>query len=187
MADDLLYGLMAEFENPADLVAAAKTAHAAGYRKMDGYSPFPVEGLHEALGHKASILPFIVLGGGIIGALSGFGMQYIGMAVAYPLNIGGRPLNSWPAFIPITFEMTILLAGFAAVFGMLALNGLPQPYHPVFNVPNFEHASRDRFFLCIVAVDPEFELAKTRAFMETLNAPEVSEVDRLWNEGERVP
>jgi hypothetical protein len=187
MADDLIYGMMAEFDEPGKLVAAAQKAYAAGYRQMDGYSPFPVEGLHEALGHKASILPFIVLAGGIAGALGGFGLQYFGMVIGYPLNIGGRPLNSWPAFIPIAFETTILLAGLAAVFGMLALNGLPQPYHPVFNVPNFEHASRDRFFLCIEASDPLFELEKTRAFMATLDALEVNEVDRLWNEGERVP
>jgi hypothetical protein len=171
-----VYGLMAEFEEPGDLVAAAQRAREAGYRRMDGYSPLPIEELHEALGFHDRRLPLIVLVGGTIGALAGYGLQWWASAIAYPLNVGGRPLHSWPAFIPVTFEMTILIAALSAVFGMLALNGLPQPYHPVFNVPRFALASRNRFFLCIEARDPQFDLQKTRAFLEALHPKEVSTV-----------
>jgi hypothetical protein len=170
------YGLMAEFEDPSDLVAATRQAYAEGYRKMDAYSPLPIEELHEALGAHHTRLPLIVLLGGIAGFLGGYGLQYWASAIAYPLNIGGKPLHSWPAFIPVTFETTILVAALAAVFGMLALNGLPQPYHPVFNVPRFALASRNRFFLCIEATDPQFDLQTTRAFLETLNPREVTAV-----------
>jgi hypothetical protein len=165
---------MAEFEDPNDLVSATRRARAEGYRRMDAYSPLPIEELHEALGAEHTRLPLIVLLGGIVGCLGGYGLQYWSATLAYPLNIGGKPLHSWPAFIPVTFECTILVAALSAVFGMLALNGLPQPYHPVFNVPRFALASRNRFFLCIEATDPRFDLHKTRAFLETLNPREVS-------------
>ena len=171
-----VYGLMAEFEEPGDLVAAAHRAREAGYRRMDAYSPLPIEELHEALGFHDRRLPLIVLVGGMIGALAGYGLQWWASTIAYPLNVGGRPLHSWPAFIPVTFEMTILIAALSAVFGMLALNGLPQPYHPVFNVPRFALASRNRFFLCIEARDPQFDLQTTRAFLEALHPREVSTV-----------
>ncbi len=174
---DDLYGLMAEFDSPQHLVAAAEQTRAAGYRKVDAYTPFPIEELAEALGHHHSKVPLLVLGGGIAGCLGGIGLQYWVSAIAYPLNIGGKPYWSWPAFIPVTFETTILLAAFAAVLGMLALNGLPQPYHPVFNVPRFALASRDRYFLCIEAVDPQFDRAATRAFLLGLAATEVTEVE----------
>ena len=171
-----VYGLMAEFEDPNTLVAAAAQAREAGYRRMDAYSPFPIEELHEALGSHHSKLPLIVLIGGAVGCLGGFLLQYWASAIAYPLNVGGRPFNSWPAFIPVTFECTILGAALSAVLGMLALNGLPMPYHPVFNVPRFALASRNRFFLCIEARDRKFDLEKTRAFLESLSPREVSTV-----------
>ncbi|HKA18529.1 MAG TPA: DUF3341 domain-containing protein [Blastocatellia bacterium] len=173
-----LYGVMAEFESPTAIVEAARRAHSAGYRRMDAFSPYPIEELTEALGIKRSKLPLIVLIGGILGCLGGYGLCYWVSAIVYPINIGGRPLHSWPAFIPVTFECTILLAAFAAVFGMLALNGLPQPYHPVFNIDAFEMASRNRFFLCIEARDPMFQLEKTRGFLEGLEgALGVSDVE----------
>ncbi len=171
-----LYGIMAEFENPDEAVAAAKKAYAEGYRKMDAYSPFPIEELIEAVGHHHTVLPWVVFGGGVTGALVGFGMQYYLSVIEYPLNVGGRPLNSWPSFIPVTFEMTILFAALSAVVGMIVMNGLPKPYHPVFNVPAFAGASRNRFFLCIEAGDPKFEPEKTRKFLQGLNAVEVSDV-----------
>jgi len=172
-----IYGLIAEFETPTDIVEAARRAHEEGYRRMDAYSPFPIEELTEAIGIKHTRLPLIVLIGGIIGASGGFGLCYWVSAITYPLNIGGRPLNSWPAFIPVTFEMTILIAALSAVFGMLALNGLPHPYHPVFNSPHFEMASRNRFFLCIESADPKFDLEKTRAFLEGLSPKGVTDVE----------
>jgi hypothetical protein len=168
-----LYGLIAEFEDPNALVAATRRAHDAGYRCMDAYSPYPIEELHEALGAHHTRLPLIVLIGGICGCLGGYLLQYWASTMAYPLNVGGKPLHSWPAFIPITFECTILVAALSAVFGMLALNGLPMPYHPVFNVTRFALASRNRFFLCIEARDPQFDLDETRRFMETLEPREV--------------
>jgi len=171
-----IYGLMAEFETPGQLVTAAGGARAAGYRKMDAYTPYPVEGLAEALQFGATRVPLLTLLGGIIGCLGGYGMQYWIAAVNYPQNIGGRPLNSWPAFIPVTFELTILGAALAAVLGMLALNGLPMPYHPVFNVPRFALASRDRFFLCIEAKDPKFDRQATAQFLKSLTPREISEV-----------
>jgi hypothetical protein len=171
-----IHGLMAEFDDPNALVAAAQLARAEGYRQMDAYSPFPIEELHEALALPHTRLPLIVLIGGLVGCIGGYALQYWAAAVAYPLNVGGRPLHSWPAFIPITFECTILVAALSAVFGMLALNGLPMPYHPVFNVPRFALASRNRFFLCIEARDAKFDLERTRAFLETLKPREVSTV-----------
>lgn len=172
-----LYGLIAEFEDPTRIVLAARRAYEEGYRRMDAYSPFPIEELTEAIGFRHTRLPLIVLIGGIIGCVGGFALCYWVSAITYPLNIGGRPLNSWPAFIPVTFECTILLAALSAVFGMLALNGLPQPYHPVFNVPSFEQASRNRFFLCIESADPKFREEETRKFLGGLGALEVADVE----------
>jgi ActD protein len=171
-----IYGLLAEFEDPTTLVNATHRAHQEGYRCMDADSPFPIEELHEALGAHHTKLPLIVLIGGICGCLGGYGLQYWVSAMAYPVNVGGKPFHSWPAFIPVTFECTILVAALSAVLGMLALNGLPQPYHPVFNVPRFALASRNRFFLCIESKDPKFDLEGTRAFLESMSPREVSTV-----------
>ena len=171
-----IHGLMAEFDDANALVLAAASAHDAGYRRMDAYSPFPIEELHDALGSHPSRLPLIVLIGGLVGCVAGFLLQYWASAIASPINVGGRPFNSWPAFIPVTFECTILGAALSAVLGMLALNGLPMPYHSVFNVPRFALASRNRFFLCIEARDEKFEFEATRQFLETLNPREVSTV-----------
>ncbi len=171
-----VYGLMAEFEDPTSLVQATHKAYHEGYRCMDAYSPYPIEELHEALGSHHTRLPLIVLIGGIIGCIGGYLLQYWVSAIAYPVNIGGKPLHSWPAFIPVTFECTILVAALSCVLGMLALNGLPQPYHPVFNVPRFALASRNRFFLCIESQDPKFDINGTRHFLETLSPREVTTV-----------
>ena len=176
MKGAVVYGLMAEFESPTALVDATNRARHEGYRCMDAYSPFPIEELHEALGGHHTRLPLIVLVGGLVGCIGGYSLEYWVSAMAYPINVGGRPLHSWPAFIPVTFECTILVAALSAVFGMLALNGLPMPYHPVFNVPRFALASRNRFFLCIEARDKKFDLTETRRFLETLNPREVSTV-----------
>ena len=167
---------MAEFDTPADLVKAAGKAREAGYRRMDAYSPYPIEEVVEALHFHDRRLPLLVVAGGIVGGLSGYLMQYYAAAVDYPLNVGGKPPHSWPMFIPVTFEMTILVAAFAAVFGMLALNKLPMPYHPVFNVPEFAMASRNKFFLCIEARDPKFDQAEVTRFLETLSPSEIHEV-----------
>lgn len=171
-----IYGIIAEFDDPQSLVDAAAHAREEGYTRMDAYTPFPVEGLNEAIGFHHTRLPLLVLAGGIIGALAGFGMQYYAAVIDYPLNIGGKPLNSWPAFIPITFEVTILFAAFTAVLGMLGLNGLPQPYHPVFNVSRFAFASRDQFFLCIESRDPKFDAGAVRRFLQSLHPLEVTDV-----------
>lgn len=171
-----IHGVIAEFSDATQLLRAAEEAHAAGYRQMDAYSPFPIHGLSEAIGFRSSRLPMIVLAGGILGAVGGFAMQYYATVIAYPLNIGGKPLNSWPAYIPVTFECAILAAALSAILGMLALNGLPEPYHPVFHVPRFEFASRDHFFLCIEATDPKFNLQETRQFLQSLEPREVSDV-----------
>jgi hypothetical protein len=172
-----LFGLMAEFEEHEQLFAAAKQAHAEGYRRMDAYSPFPIEGLAEALGHEYTAVPLFALAGGIVGGLGGYFLQWYSMARLYPLNVGGRPLNSWPNFIPVTFELTVLIASLSAFLAVFLLNRLPQPNHPVFNVPEFERASIDRFFLCIEAVDPKFDLQQTRGFLEGLHPCKVSEVE----------
>jgi hypothetical protein len=171
-----IYGLLAEFDDPTSLVAAAHRARHDGYRCMDAYSPFPIEELHEALGSHHTRLPLLVLIGGALGCAGGYALQYWASAIAYPLNVGGKPFHSWPAFIPVTFECTILAAALTTVLGMLALNGLPQPYHPVFNVPRFALASRNRFFLCIESRDAKFDLEGTRRFLETLNPREVTTV-----------
>ena len=172
-----LYGLVAEFDTPGALIAATDAAREAGFEKMDAYAPYPIEALTHALGHHRSRLPLLVLIGGVIGCATGLGLQWWVNNVAYPMNIGGRPLSSWPAFIPATFETTILFASLTAVLGMLALNGLPRPYHPIFNAPRFSFASRDRYFLCIEAVDPRFDVVETRRFLEGHGPTEVSEVE----------
>ena len=171
-----VYGLMAEFENATALVEAATRARLEGYREMDAYSPIPIEELNEALGLRRTRLPALVLLGGILGGLGGYALQLWTQAVAYPLNIGGRPLHSWPQFIPVTFETTVLGAALAAFVGMWAFNKLPMPYHPVFNVPAFARASTDRFFLCIEAADKKFDPHATRRFLEGLHPVGVSEV-----------
>ena len=171
-----IYGLMAEFEEPEQLLAAARRAGETGYRRVQAYSPYAVEGLAEALKQNHTRLPMIVLCGGATGGIGGYALQLWTMASDYPLNVGGRPLHSWPAFIPVTFETTILGAALAAVLGMLWLNGLPEPYHPVFNLPNFKLASRNRFFLCIRSNDPLFEPAGARQFLEDLKPIRVDEV-----------
>ncbi len=170
------YGLMAEFDSAKELVAAAHKTHAAGYQKLDAYSPFPIEGLAEAIGFHKNRVAFVVLIGGILGGLSGYLLQYWVAAITYPTNIGGRPYHSWPSFIIVTFEMTILFAGLSAVFGMLALNGLPMPYHPVFNVPEFRKASESSFFLVVFSSDPNYDAARTREFLHGLSPRMISEV-----------
>src|ERR1700682_700572 len=170
------YGVSAECADSEDLVRAANAAREAGYTEMDAFSPFPVHGLHEAVGMHTTRLPLIVLGGGVIGGIGEFLMCWYANVISYPLNIGGKPYNSWPAWIPITFECTILVAALFAVFGMLALHGLPMPYHPVFNLPRFDQASRDKFFLVIQSRDPKFDIDHVWTFLETLAAREVTDV-----------
>lgn len=172
-----IYGLIADFESADALVEAAHQARDQGYRRMEAYTPFPVEGLAEVLGVRGRRLPLIVLAGGLVGGLGGLFMQWYSSVIDYPFNVGGRPYASWPNFIPITFEMIILFAGISTVLGMLALNGLPQPYHPVFNAPNFVTASRDRFFLCIEADDPQFDLRTTGEFLQRVGAHTVTLVE----------
>lgn len=171
-----LYGVMAEFESSAELIHACEEARRAGYTKLDAYTPYPIEEVWEALGHHKSKLPLIVLAGGLAGCAGGFLLQYWSSVIEYPMNIGGRPLNSWVAFIPPAFETTILVAAFAAVLGMFVLNGLPMPYHPAFNVERFVHASRDRYFLMIGTIDPKFEHDQVRSFLGGLEPSEVSDV-----------
>ncbi len=171
-----IYGLLAEFETPGELVHAAEQAYAAGYRKFDAYSPFPIEEASEAVGFHKSHVPLIVLVGGLLGGASGFGLQYWINVISYPLNIGGKPYDSWPAFIVPTFELTILFAGLCGVFGMFALNGLPMPHHPLFSVDRFSLVTRDKFFLCLEAADPKFDLDGTLRFMESLRPTSISEV-----------
>jgi hypothetical protein len=170
------YGLLAEFEDHHQLLTAAREAYAAGYRTMDAFSPFPIEGLAENLGRQKTAIPLIVLIGGLLGGSGGYFMQWYAMTVSYPINVGGRPFHSWPAFIPITFELTILCAALSGVIGMLALNRLPRPHHPLFAVPGFERAMRDRFFLCIESCDVKFDPAATRSFLESLHPLKLTEV-----------
>src|SRR3984885_158030 len=172
-----LYGLMAEFDEAEPLLEAARRAPAAGYRQMDAYPPMPVEGLAEAIGFRTSLVQRLVFVAGLLGATGGFTLCWWMTVIAYPHNVAGRPLNSWPAYVAITFECMVLVACLTAVIEMLALNGLPQPYHPVFNVARFEHASRDGFFLCIEATDSQFDPKATREFIEQLNPQGVMEVE----------
>lgn len=175
----VLYGFMAEFEDHEQLLEAAHRAYADGYREMDAYAPFPVEGLAEAMGREGSLVPLFTLLGGMAGGLGGYFMEWYSMARLYPINVGGRPHNSWPNFIPVIFELTVLIAALSALTAMLVLNRLPRPNHPVFNVPEFRRASIDRFFLSIEAKDPRFEPEATWKFLESLNPVKVSEV---WDE-----
>jgi hypothetical protein len=170
------YGLMAEFASATTLLQATRRAYTDGYRAMDAYSPFPVEGLSEALGVRQRIVPLIGLGGGIVGGLSGIALQYWIHVQALPINVGGRPLDSWQSFVPVTFELTVLFTALSLLVGLFVLNGHPEPYHPVFNVAAFARASTDRFFLAIEASDPHFDALRTRAFLEALGAREVADV-----------
>jgi len=176
--DDDIFGMMAEFAGSDALLEAVRRTRAQGYSKMDAFTPFPIDGLAETLGHKRSRVPFFVLLAGIGGGIGGYLMEWYAMAVDYPLNIGGRPLNSWPMYIPITFELTILSGAITALVAMLVLNRLPEPYHPVFNAPGFDRASTDRFFLCVEATDPKFHREATRHFLEALKPQRVSEVSK---------
>lgn len=173
-----LYGLIAEFGDADELLHAAEAAQHAGYTRMDAYSPFPIEELAEAVGFKKTYLPLAVLVGGLTGAATGFGLQWLTQVVDYPIVVFGRPPFPWPAYIPITFELGILFAAFSAVISMVLMNGLPQPYHPVFNAPDFDRASQDKFFLCIEANDPKFNLNRTREFLQGLHARAINEVQQ---------
>jgi hypothetical protein len=183
-----IHGLMVEFLTAPEILAATRRAREAGYRRMDAYTPYPVEGLAAELGMRGTRIPFVVLMGGLVGAGVGFFMQYYSMAISYALNVGGRPYNSWPVFIPITFELLILVGSFSAFLGMMFLNGLPHPHHPVFNVPQFGRSSQDRFFLCLEAADPHFDRRATAEFLATL-APhgEVIEVPHELAPGKSLP
>jgi hypothetical protein len=172
-----VYGLLAEFDTATSLVEATRRVHAEGYRRIDTFSPYPIEEAWEAMHHHDRRLSAIVLGGGITGLLTGLGLQEWVHQIAYPTNVAGKPLNSWPQFVPVTFELTILFAALSAVIGMIVLNGLPMPYHPVFNVERFEHASRDKFFLLVESTDPKFDRRQTMELLKGLNASEINEVD----------
>ncbi len=176
--DALPYGLIAEYDTPEEVVHAAEAARKAGYTKLDAYTPHPVEGLDDALALAPTRLGFVVLAAGLIGLAAGFGLQWFAHVEFYPLNVGGRPLNSWPNFIVITFEVTVLLSAFTAGLFMLARNGLPRPYHPVFNTPGFERATRDGYYLCVESADPRFDLGDTRTFLEGTAPVGVQEVAR---------
>ena len=176
-SSDTLYGLTAEFETPEAIRAAALAMREAGYTKMEAYTPFPVDGLAEAVGFDKNRVPLVVLIGGLLGAATGYFMQWYANVIDYPLNVGGRPHHSWPSFIPITFELTILFASFAAFFGVLIMNRLPKPYQSVFNAPGFEHASQDRFILCVEADDPAFDPDDTEALLRQQEPLSVSVVE----------
>jgi hypothetical protein len=177
MATASVYGLLAEFDTPADLVTATRRVHAEGYRQIDTFSPFPVEEAWEAMHHHDKRLSLIVLLGGLTGMCSGYGLEYWVHTMAYPINVAGKPLNSWPQFIPVTFEMTVLFAAISALLGMIVLNGLPMPYHPVFNVERFARASQDKFFLLIESTDPKFDRSGTLELLKGLNPSEINEVE----------
>ena len=172
-----MYCLLAEFADAADLLEAARRTREAGYRKFDAFSPFAIEGMTELLDDSTINISYIVLGGGFVGMLVGLGMQYWSAVVNYPIEVGGRPLDSIPAFVPIAFELFVLFAAFSGVIGMLLLNRLPMPYHPVFNVPQFREVTRDRFFLSIETSDPQFDVTATRAFLESLKPLGVADVE----------
>jgi hypothetical protein len=171
-----IHGAMAEFDTPEEILEAAERAWAAGYRRMDAYTPFAVEGLAETIGFKKNYVALAVLIGGICGVTGGYGLLYWITVIAYPHNVGGRPLHSWPAYIPITFECMILLSALTALIAMLAMNGLPQPYHPVFNVPEFDRASKDKFFLCLESSDPKFRTEEALQFLREVGGNEVTVV-----------
>jgi hypothetical protein len=173
----LVYGILAEFEDAHDLLSAARLTRDAGYRKIDAYTPFPVEDLSDALGQRDWHVPKIMLAGGFMGGMVGWGMLYFCTVVDYPLNIGGRPLFAWPSYIPITFELIVLLSALSGIVGMFMLNGLPSPYHPLFDAPDFTRVTSDRFFLCIEAADPRFDRDETMKFLENLGAARVTEVE----------
>ena len=177
IAENVLYGVMAEFDTPEQIVAAARAVREAGYKRIDAFSPFPIHEMDAALGIKKTILPVLIFIGGLLGCLGGLGLIYYTLVLDYPINVGGRPYFSLPAFIPVMFECTILGAAFTAVFGMIALNNLPQPYHPVFNEPRFELASREKFFLLIEASDEKFDHDETTRFLQGFNAREVFDVN----------
>ncbi len=172
-----LFGMAAEFDSVQDILWAAKEARAAGFTRMDAYTPFPIHGLDDAIGFRDSRVKWIIFFSGLFGGCFGLWLQWWVSTQAYPVNVGGKPFFSWPAFVPVTFECTILLASFGAFFGMLALNGLPKPYHPIFNAKNFELASQNRFFLCIEGDDPKFDVSETRSFLESLEPLTISEVE----------
>jgi hypothetical protein len=174
----LLYGFLAEFDTPEALIDCVRQAKEHGLSNIDAYTPFPVEGLAEALDHHSRV-PLLVLAGGVIGLIAGAGMQYYSSVFDYPINIGSRPFNSWPSFVVVTFELTILFAGLSAVVGMLALNGLPKPYHPLFNEPRFERVTQDGFFFCVEATDPKFNTEQTWRFLEKLKPAGVYAVHDL--------
>ncbi len=176
IAGAAVYGMMAEFDTAQELVAAAHKTHEAGYQKIDAYSPFPIEGLAEAIGFHKNRVALVVLIGGLVGLISAYSLQYWVAVITYPTNVGGRPLHSWPSFIIVTFELTILFAGLSAVIGMLALNGFPMPYHPVFNVPEFAKASDNKFFLIVFSSDPKYDAARTRSFLSGLAPRMIAEV-----------
>jgi hypothetical protein len=178
MDNHRIYGLMAEFETPDALLTAVQRLRSQGYRRIEAYTPFPVEGLAEALKLPPSPIPWIILAGAVSGAVLGFGMQVIATTVMLTINVGGRPFNSWPAYIPITFEMMVLFGAFSGLFGLFFLDGLPQPYHPVFNVRGFERASNDRFFLAVEGRDLQFDRNSTRQLMQNLGSVQVSEIER---------
>jgi hypothetical protein len=173
---DPIYGLMAEFDSAQELLDAAERTHQAGYKKMDAYSPFPIEGLAEAIGFEKNSVALVVLICAIIGGLSAYALQYWVAVITYPTNIGGRPYHSWPSFIIVTFELTILFGGLSSAIGMIALNGLPMPYHPVFNVAEFAKASENKFFLVVESTDPKFDPAGTRSFLSALAPRMIAEV-----------
>jgi hypothetical protein len=173
-----LFGLMAEFASPERLLEATRRTHAAGYRKIEAYSPFSIEGLAEAAGMQGNRMPLITLLGGLAGSIGGYLLQWYSAVIDYPIDSGGRPLHAWPAFIPPTFELAVLGAALAAFFGCIVANGLPKLYHPVFNAKDFDLASRNRFFLCICATDPQFDRDRTGSFLHSLQPQRLSEVER---------
>lgn len=172
-----VYGLLAEFADAEALKQAARGTRDAGFTCFDAFSPYPIEDLPRAMGLKRTLVPLLTLVGAAIGGISGYMLQYYPAVIQYPWNVGGKPFHSWPMFVPITFELTILVGGLSAALGMLALNGLPLPYHPLFNAPEFLRASQDRFFLCIEASDPKYQAQQTRDFLQGLGAREVVEVE----------
>jgi len=171
------HALVAEFDTPEALMEAAEKTRDAGYKEIDAYSPFPIHGMGEAIGFGRPILPWVIFGGGLVGLGLGFSLEYWVSAIQNPVNIGGRPMNSWPSFVPIMFETTVLIAALTTVFGMLGFNGLPRHYHPIFNHPRFERASQDLFFLAVESHDPKFDLVETRTFLQGLTQAEVVEVE----------